>query len=108
VAQGERIAVLDAAVAGVEQLEVGDGGPGRLARRAERLRAQSQEPLARVPASIQIARIERSASAWAGTMRTGSQACQRAQTSSSSTPVAGSIGWRTVPSGSAEQQAAIA
>ena len=59
-----------------------------------------------VPASIQMARTERSASAYLGTIRTGSQSSQRCQTPGRSAPVRGSNGSSTVPSSRAEKQAA--
>jgi len=58
-----------------------------------------------VPASIQIAFIDRSASANFGAIRIGSQSSQRCHTSSRICPVRGSNGSRGVPSGSAENAA---
>src|SRR5579859_1658679 len=73
-------------------------------RKAVAPRSRYQSSL--VPASIQIARTDLSASAYLGTIRTGSQSSQRCQTSGRSTPVTQSNGSSTVPSSRAEKQAA--
>jgi hypothetical protein len=68
---------------------------------------RSNQYSSRVPASSQIARWLRRASADRATIRTGSHSSQRRQTSSRMRPVARSNGRWTVPSGSADQHAAI-
>src|SRR4029453_16058990 len=69
---------------------------------------RSSQNWSRRPASREMPRRERSWPAWPAAMRTGSRASQRAHTWSRSRPVAGSKGSVTVPSGSAEEQAAMA
>ena len=99
-----RVPILDVGVGAFEQLIVDDrlGDPDGASADWNAAAPRSRNHSSLEPASIQIPDRPRSASAWPGTIRTGSRASHRSQTSTTSRPVAGSKGRRMVPSASVE------